>query len=162
MQGYKMETIQLQTVINGPIHRCFDLARSIDFHQETTSSTNEKAIAGTTSGLINKGETVTWKAKHFGIYQQLSSVISEMNPPFFFEDRMIKGAFKSIRHRHYFEEQNGITTMKDLFEFEAPFGLLGRLFSRLVLKNYLEGFIIERNRMLRIAAESEEWKKYLK
>jgi ligand-binding SRPBCC domain-containing protein len=156
-----MPVIKLVTHINAPPERVFDLARSISFHEETTKGTNEKAIAGVTSGLINKGERVTWRAKHFGIYQQLTSVIQEMDAPYYFEDRMLKGAFKSIRHRHFFEAANGGTVMKDEFEFEAPFGIPGRIFCRLVLTSYLEKFLIARNRMLKEASESEQWKKYL-
>jgi ligand-binding SRPBCC domain-containing protein len=156
-----MPLIELTTVINAPLQRCFDLARSIDFHQATTARTNEKAIAGTTQGLIRKGEWVTWRARHFGVRQQLTSVISEMKIPFFFEDRMIKGAFKSICHKHLFEVKDDQTIMKDEFAFEAPFGIIGKLFCKLVLTRYLERFIKERNRMLKETAESDAWKKYL-
>jgi ligand-binding SRPBCC domain-containing protein len=156
-----MPLIKLETIINAPITRCFDLARSIDFHKETTSKTNEKAIAGKTSGLISKGEQVTWRAKHFGIYQQLTSLITEMDAPYFFEDKMLKGAFKSIQHKHYFEEKDGVTIMKDEFQFEAPYGMIGKLFSAVILTKYLAGFLRERNQMLKETAESEQWKKYL-
>lgn len=156
-----MPLIELETIVNAPVQRCFDLARSIDFHQETTAGTNERAVAGVTSGLINKGEEVTWRARHFGVYQHLSSQITEMNAPYYFEDRMIKGVFKSIRHRHFFEEKNGQTIMKDHFEFEAPFGLIGKIISKLILKDYLQKFIVERNQMLKETAESDEWKKYI-
>lgn len=100
-----MPKIVISTVINAPIQRCFDLARSIDFHQYTSARTGERAIAGTMSGLINKGETVTWKAKHFGITQTLTSVISEMNPPFMFEDCMLKGAFKKFNINIYLKKR---------------------------------------------------------
>jgi ligand-binding SRPBCC domain-containing protein len=156
-----METILLETAIRAPVTRCFDLARSIDFHQVTTSKTNERAIAGTVAGLINKGETVTWRAKHFGVYQELTSLISEMDAPFFFEDRMLKGAFKSICHSHYFEQKGNVTIMKDVFEFAAPFGIVGKIFCKLILRNYLKGFLIERNQMLKEAAEGERWKQFL-
>ncbi|HEX8515074.1 MAG TPA: SRPBCC family protein [Bacteroidia bacterium] len=156
-----MPRIQLTTIINAPVERCFDLARSIDFHVITTSHTNEKAIAGKTSGLISKDEQVTWRAKHFGVYQNLTSVITGMDPPFFFEDRMLKGAFKKIEHKHFFEWNGGRTIMKDDFFFEAPFGMLGKLFSRLVLKRYLQKFLMERNQLLKTVAESEKWKDYL-
>jgi len=114
------------------------------------------------SGLINKGETVTWKAKHFGITQTLTSEISEMNSPFMFEDVMVEGAFKSIRHQHLFEEESGKTIMKDVFIFESPFGIYGRLFNFLVLTNYMKRFLQERNQMIKEVAESEAWKKYLR
>ncbi len=157
-----MPKIIITTVINAPIQRCFDLARSIDLHQHTSARTGEKAIAGTTTGLINKGETVTWKAKHFGITQKLMSVISEMNSPFMFEDRMLSGAFKKIQHLHLFEEKEEKTTMTDIFEFESPLGILGKLFNKLVLTMYMNRFLENRNQMIKRIAETNEWKKYLK
>lgn len=157
-----MPEIKLTTIIKAPIKRCFDLARSIDLHQHTSAKTNEEVIAGVRSGLINKGETVTWKAKHFGITQTLTSEISEMNSPFMFEDVMVEGAFKSIRHQHLFEEESGKTIMKDVFIFESPFGIYGRLFNFLVLTNYMKRFLQERNQMIKEVAESEAWKKYLR
>jgi len=54
-----MVTIYLETLIKADIHKVFDLARDIDLHQKSTSKTNEKAIAGRTSGLIEENETVT-------------------------------------------------------------------------------------------------------
>lgn len=157
-----MPKITISTEINAPIQRCFDLARSIDLHQYTSARTGEKAIAGKTKGLINKGETVTWKAKHFGIVQTLTSEISEMNPPFMFEDRMLKGAFKKIQHQHLFEEKDGKTIMVDVFEFESPLGILGKVFNRLILTDYMNRFLEERNQQIKKVAETEEWKKYLK
>jgi hypothetical protein len=69
-------SIYLQTQINAPVERCFDLSRSIDLHMISTSYSEEKAVEGVTSGLIGQGETVTWEAKHFGIIQRLSSKIT--------------------------------------------------------------------------------------
>ncbi|MCG9794012.1 SRPBCC family protein [Flavobacterium algicola] len=62
-----MTTIQLSTVIKAPIQIVFDYALNIDTHQQSASKTSEVAIAGTPHGLINKGETVTWRGKHFGL-----------------------------------------------------------------------------------------------
>jgi ligand-binding SRPBCC domain-containing protein len=74
---------------------------------------------------------------------------------------MVKGAFKKIHHLHSFEYQDGKTTMTDVFDFEAPFGMIGDLFSVLFLKNYMKGFLISRNKMIKETAESEDWKKLL-
>lgn len=54
----------------------FDLARSIDLHKLSTAHTGEEAIAGKTSGLIELGETVTWRARHFGVMQTLTSKVT--------------------------------------------------------------------------------------
>nr|WP_321225937.1 hypothetical protein [uncultured Psychroserpens sp.] len=64
-----MPTIEIKTYISADIQTCFDLARNIDFHKASMEHSNEKAIAGKTSGLIGLGEWVTWEAKHFGNYQ---------------------------------------------------------------------------------------------
>ena len=156
-----MPVIRLTTSINAPVKRCFDLSRSIDLHQHTSRLTKEKAIAGVTQGLISKGETVTWKARHFGIMQTLTSEITEMEESRFFEDCMVKGAFKSIKHMHTFEQKGKQTIMKDVFEFESPFGILGAIFNRIILKNYMKRFLLERNQEIKRIAECEDWKKYL-
>lgn len=154
-------TIVLQTQINAPIERVFDLARSIDLHVQSTQHTGEQAIAGRTSGLIGMGETVTWRAKHFGIWQNLTSKIIDYDPHFYFADEMVKGAFKWFRHFHWFSEYNGQTTMKDIFAFKVPLGWAGWLFGRLVLKRYMTNLLIKRNSVIQQAAESDEWKKFI-
>ncbi len=149
-----MIKIYLETFINADIRKVFDLSRNIDFHQKSTAKTNEKAIAGKTSGLIELGETVTWRAKHLGFYQNLTTKITEMENPKMFTDIMIEGTFKSMKHQHIFKEKEGKTLMIDIFEFESPFGNLGKLFNKIFLKNYLKKFLIERNRMIKEIAES--------
>jgi ligand-binding SRPBCC domain-containing protein len=149
-----MPLVELLTEINAPIQICFDLSRSVELHEESTSHTNEKAISGRVKGLFEKGDTVTWRAKHFGIYQYLSVRISEMKRPFFFEDRMDRGAFKSIWHKHYFIEQEGITIMKDQFHYEVPYGIIGKVFDILVLKGYMRKLLIKRNDTIKHIAEN--------
>ena len=156
-----MPLITLHTRINAPAQRCFDLSRSIDIHKASTSGTKEEAIAGVTTGLINEGETVTWRAKHFGIVQEMTTIIADVRPPHFFISRMKKGPFKRIEHKHIFKEEGNTTAMIDEFDFDAPFGIFGRIFCALVLTNYMKKFLVERNETIRRVAESEEWKKYL-
>lgn len=148
-----MPKIQLTTHINAPIEKVFDLARSIDLHIESTKHTGEQAIAGRTSGLIGLGETVTWRAKHFGIWQTLTSKITEFDRPHFFVDEMVNGAFKSIRHEHHFTKVDDYTLMKDVFVFESPLGMLGKLFNRLVLTRYMTKLLEERNIVIKKTAE---------
>ncbi|WP_426669085.1 SRPBCC family protein [Mucilaginibacter sp. McL0603] len=149
-----MPKIELLTEISAPIEKVFDLARSIDLHMESTKQTGEQAIAGKTSGLIEPGETVTWRAKHFGIWQTLTSKITEFDRPNFFADEMVQGAFKSFRHEHHFIRADDHTVMKDIFVFESPFGVVGRVFNWLVLTNYMTKLLKERNRVIKKVAES--------
>ena len=150
--------IHLTTNIKAPIQVVFDLARSIDFHQKSASRTREKAVAGRTSGLIELGETVTWEAVHFGVKQQLTTKITAMNAPHSFTDEMVKGVFKSIKHEHLFTEVNGVTTMVDHFHFESPFGIFGKLFNAVILKNYMKRFLEIRNAAIKREAEFQSSK----
>ena len=149
-----MSTIYLETLINASVQKVFNLSRDIDLHQRSTAKTNEKAIGGKVSGLIELGETVTWRAKHLGFYQTLTTKIIEMESPKMFTDIMLKGAFKSMKHTHLFIEKNGKTMMIDHFEFESPMGIVGKFFDIIFLKNYLRNFLLDRNRMIRETAES--------
>jgi len=145
--------IELSTLINAPIERCFDLARSIDLHMESTKQTGEQAIAGRTSGLIELGETVTWRAKHFGVWQTLSSKIPQLDYPNSFTDEMVSGAFKRFKHQHLFCSVDGKTMMKDIFDFESPYGILGKMANVLFLKRYMENLLTRRNQVIKEAAE---------
>ncbi|RQO32192.1 cell division protein [Taibaiella sp. KBW10] len=148
-----MASIYLETWINAPRQLVFDLARSIDLHQESARETNEKAIAGRTSGLIGLNETVTWRAKHLGFYQELTTRITLMQVPERFEDVMEKGIFKRLHHIHLFEEKDSGTLMTDQFIFTSPLGWLGKAADRLFLTHYLKGFLIKRNKLLKKRAE---------
>ncbi|WP_292010648.1 SRPBCC family protein [Chryseobacterium sp.] len=148
-----MPRIYLETIINADINTVFDLARDIDLHQRSTSKTKEKAIAGRTSGLIENNETVTWRAKHPGVYQTHNSKIINMKKPYEFTDIMLNGTFKSLHHRHIFKEEGGHTLMIDVFDFESPFGILGKLFNQIFLTRYLTDFLLERNNSIKNTAE---------
>ena len=149
-----MPKIELYTHINAPIEKVFDLSRSIDLHMRSTQRTGEKAIAGCITGLIGLGATVTWRAKHFGVWQELTSKITEYNSPIFFVDEMVSGAFKSFWHEHHFSVEGNGTLMRDVFVFESPFGVIGRLFNWFVLTRYMARFLVERNRVTKEEAEA--------
>jgi ligand-binding SRPBCC domain-containing protein len=156
-----MTQIHLETIINAPILRVFDLSRSIDLHKLSVAHTNEQAIAGRTTGLIELGEYVTWRAKHLGVYQKLTVEIARLESPYMFEDRMTKGTFRSMNHVHRFEEVGVTTKMIDEFQFESPMGILGKMVNAIFLKRYMTKFLIIRNEEIKRIAESEVWKELL-
>ena len=153
-----MPTIHLTAFISAPAERVFDLSRSIDLHKKTMAHTGEQAVAGTTAGLIELEETVTWKAKHFFRTRVLKVKITAMNRPESYTDEMVNGDFKSLKHEHHFKQINNGTLMIDLFSFEMPYGGFGKIAARLILKSYLKKLLEQRNQSIREYAESEKWK----
>ena len=119
-------------------------------------NSNEKAIAGKTSGLIDLGESVTWEAKHFYLKFKLTSKITQLERPLKFVDEMINGPFKKMTHEHIFHLKGAEVEMIDLFQFESPFGILGILIDKLLLRNYMRKLLIERNKKIKHAAETKK------
>lgn len=150
-----MPRIYLETLIVAPIHICFDVARDINVHQLSTAHTKEKAVGGRTSGLCEAGDTITWRATHFGIPQKLTVHISHMERPYSFEDIMLRGAFKSMKHTHTFRATQSGTLMIDEFHFEAPLDLLGHMAERLFLTTYMTRLLTTRNKVLKKVAEAK-------
>ena len=92
---------------------------------------------------------------------QHTSKITRFEPPTYFQDVMTDGMFKSFEHNHRFEELDGQTLMRDELIFSAPFGVLGLLVERIVLRDYLTRFLSARNEFIKQIAESELWREYL-
>jgi len=156
-----MPTITITTIVNATPELCFDLSRSIDLHTISTKQTGERAVAGVTTGLINLNETVTWRAKHFGIWQYLTSKISEYDRPVYFVDEMVKGAFARFKHEHHFKQQGKQTIVTDIFDYTSPLSILGRIADKLFLETYMYELLLERNRVIKEYAESGKWQEIL-
>lgn len=154
-----MPQLHLSTTVNAPIEIVFDLARSIDLHILSLEHTNERAVAGRTTGLVEKGETVTWRAKHLGVTQELTSLITDVEPHHYFADELVKGAFKHFKHEHFFEKlDSGSTLMKDIFDYTSPLGILGKLADFIFLEKYMTQLLEQRNLTLKQVAEDGRWK----
>lgn len=120
------------------------------------------AEAGVTAGLVGMGQRVTWRAKHFGVWQRLTSEITAMSRPAYFEDRMTRGVFQSLKHGHFFRFLSPEETeMRGVFCFAAPMGILGRLAELVVLRRYMRALLRERITAIQEIAESSAWRNYL-
>ena len=152
-----MTVIHLTSFVKAPIERVFDLSRSIDLHKIACRDTEETAIAGTCSGLIGIEETVTWEAKHIFKKRQFTAQITALESPIFFEDKMLRGDFKSFRHEHHFKSVKNGCLIIDQIYFESPYGILGKIFNRFFLKKYMEKLLLKRNLVIKEYAESAKW-----
>jgi hypothetical protein len=157
----KLEEI---TVVDAPIQRCFDLARSVEVHLIANVHSGEQALAvgGITSGLVGLGQQVTWRAKHFGFWHNLTSETTALELPSHFQVTMIQGIFRSMQADHLFRAlPSGATEMKDIFAIAAPLPFLGPLAEALFLRRYMLALVRERNAVIKQIAESSEWEHYL-
>lgn len=162
-----MPRFELVTHIKAPVERVFDLSRSIDLHLDSTAETGEQAVAGVTSGLIGEGGEVTWRARHFGVWQTLSSKITVCDRPRRFTDVMQHGIFARLEHHHWFvpdpDSAAPATIMRDDFTWASPLGILGKIADAVFVGRYLRKLLSHRNAMIKSIAESGSgaWRKYL-
>jgi ligand-binding SRPBCC domain-containing protein len=151
-----MAVIELETIVQAPPTLCYALKLDVQQHVAATAHTQERIVAGRTSGRLELGELITWEARHLGVRQRLTVQVTIAEPPFHFRDEMRRGAFRTMSHDHYFEPLAGgrATRMRDVFRFESPGGWLGRWFDTLFLQGYLTRFLQVRNAQLQQQAEA--------
>ncbi len=156
-----MPTIHLTTFIAAPANVVFDLSRHIGPHKESMATFKEEAVAGTRFGLIEKDETVTWRARHFFKSRLMRIKVTSMKKPEMFTDEQLQGDFKMMKHEHHFKACENGTILIDLFHFESPYGVLGQWFNNLYLTKYLRRLLEQRNKSIKDCAESGRWKRLL-
>lgn len=153
-----MPTIHLTTFIAAPVDLVFDLARSVELHKQSMRRHHEEAVAGTRFGLVEKEDTITWKAKHLFKKRFLRVKITEMSRPAGFVDEQMEGDFKMMKHEHHFKPCDNGTILIDLFHYESPFGVMGRWLNTLFLTRYMKKLLEHRNKMIKEFAETGKWK----
>lgn len=156
-----MAKIELSLHVAAPPARCFDLARSVEAHTDSTQATRERAVAGRTQGLLVLGDQVTWRAKHLGVWQELTSQLTAYDRPAHFRDSLVRGAFARFDHDHFFTPSRGGTLVRDVFEYRAPLGPLGWVAEQLFLTAYMRRFLKARLSALKHMAESEAWVQFV-
>ncbi|MFB7891709.1 SRPBCC family protein [Microbacterium sp. NPDC056044] len=121
----------------------FDLSLDIDAHVASMSQSAERAVDGIVTGRIGLGETVTWRARHFGIWWTTTSQITALDRPTRFVDEQVRGPFKKFVHEHRFESIASGCRMTDTITVASP--IFGALAERVVLVPYLRRLIARRN-----------------
>ena len=149
-----MGQIRLETEIAAPVDAVFDAARDIDLHLASMASTGEKAIGGRTHGLIGPGETVTWRARHFGLTMELTSRITGFDRPRSFVDEQVAGPFAWFRHEHRFSSVARGTLMTDDWRHASPLWWLGRIVDAVVLDRYMRRQLRNRAHAIKTGAET--------
>jgi len=75
--------------------------------------------------------------------------ITNVQAPFAFTDRQLKGPYKLWEHTHTFESVLGGVRMTDEVKYALPLGILGPLINRIVVLDRLEHIFNFRERKLR-------------
>jgi RimJ/RimL family protein N-acetyltransferase/ligand-binding SRPBCC domain-containing protein len=150
-----MTRLVIETHIHAPVDRCFDLARDVGAHTESAAFSSERVVEpGRTQGFLELGDLVAFEGRHFGIRQRFVAKITALDRPHRFVDEMVEGAFKWLRHVHEFETNGDTTLMRDILEWEAPFGIVGSLADVIFLRRHMRWFVTTKQSALKRIAEA--------
>lgn len=155
-----MPSFELVTRIAAPPKRVFDASLDVDVHTASMAGSGERAVGGVSAGAMRLGDTVTWRARHFGVWWRMTSAITAYDRPGFFVDEQQRGPFRRWRHEHYCAADGATgdgrgTVMRDVVAFTSPFGIVGRAVDTLVLRRYMTKLITERNAHIKALLEAE-------
>ncbi|MDJ0325333.1 DUF1990 family protein [Cryobacterium sp. PH31-AA6] len=139
-------SFSLVTRTTAPIEDLFDISLNIDQHVASMDQSRESAIGGITDGSITLGESVTWRARHFGVWFTMTSQITSLERPVRFVDEQVRGPFRSFHHEHSFTREGKTSVMVDSLTIGSP--VFGKLAERVVLVPYLRRLIRQRNHRL--------------
>jgi hypothetical protein len=156
-----MPTIHLTTFISQSADIVFDLMRHVGLQRDALSAYRQQAVAGTRFGLLESGETITWRAHHFFSDRLIRFKVLDMIPG----DRLIleqmMGPFLSFREERYVKSCENGSILIDLVHYEWKQGRLGQVADRLYLGSYLEKILNLHIDAIRRSAESKRWQTYL-
>lgn len=81
-----------------------------------------------------EGSQIDYAIRLLGFRVRWTSVITAYEPPHRFEDKQLKGPYKSWVHRHEFMEKEGGTLVIDHVAYDVGYGIFGWLIDWLYVR----------------------------
>ncbi len=121
----------MQTIIKTSHINC-RLEELFDFHLDSNNITritpsNIKVELLNSDTETFEGKIVKLKTTKLFIPTYWEVKIEKLEKPNILIDVAIKSPFKYWKHQHIFTQKDSICELKDIIEFELPFGVLGKI-----------------------------------
>ncbi|MFB6140609.1 MAG: SRPBCC family protein [Halosimplex sp.] len=150
-----MPTLVLETEVDAPPQRVFDVARRVQSHADPLAGT-DATLDGTANGRLELGDVLTWRTRRFGLPLEFTVQVTQLESPAHLRGKQVDGPLAELVHDHRFERTAaGGTRLVDECAFASPLGPLGSVADGLVLERRLEALLRRRNRALKSAAEGD-------
>jgi ligand-binding SRPBCC domain-containing protein len=95
-------------------------------------------VTGIEPEVIRAGTRIAYRLYWFGIPYRWRSLIAEWVPEERFVDTQIQGPYILWHHTHTFESCRGGVLLNDRVRYRLPFGPIGSLLHRLLVRRQLE------------------------
>lgn len=105
-------------------------------------------VASNEEVVMHKGAEIDYTIRWLGVSMKWKTFISDYEPPFRFVDIQVTGPYRLWEHTHGFHPTENGTLVADTVRYALPYGLLGRLVHRLIVRRQVEGIFAYRQKAL--------------
>lgn len=145
-----MHRIVAETWINAPLEETWNFFSDPKNLLKLTPAEMKMRVKGEIPDKMYAGMTISYTVSPlFGIPLSWTSKINQVVEGHYFTDDMIEGPFAVWHHQHFFEEQGGGTLVKDIVDYKAPLGILGRLVQPILVKPRVEDIFKHRESIIK-------------
>ncbi|RYZ07760.1 MAG: CDP-paratose 2-epimerase [Myxococcales bacterium] len=134
MTMHRLEQTQL---VPAPLSRVFDFFSAAENLQRLTPPFLSFRILTALPIEMKTGQHIEYQIKLGGVPMRWLTEIREWQPGERFVDVQLRGPYRTWHHLHEFREVSGGTEMRDVVDYELPFGPLGDLVHALAVKRTL-------------------------
>ncbi len=87
---------------------------------------------------MQAGARIEYRLRLVGVPIHWRTLIEEYDPPRRFVDSQLSGPYKKWVHLHEFSASGDGTLMRDVVDYEIPYGIIGTLAQKLFVARMLE------------------------
>lgn len=145
MTAYQLERKQW---VSHPIGEVFQFFSAAENLEQLTPPFLRFQITRTPPRMV-AGAEIEYKLRVHGLPIHWLTVIEQWDPPTMFVDSQAKGPYKLWHHTHRFRPENGGTWIEDHVRYTLPFGFLGLVVHRLMVRRDVEAIFRYREQKIR-------------
>ena len=97
---------------------------------------------------MERGALVDYVIRLGPLPMRWRTLITRHDPPYAFVDEQLQGPYSFWHHTHAFEEAPGGTLIRDRVLYVVPFGVVGRLLERVLIRRQLRAIFAHRRRVI--------------
>lgn len=131
-------SLHAEQSVAAPIEKVFDFFTDVNTLVRLTPPFVRLRILSAETKIWGRGQRLEYEIRPFALPLRWVSEITEFDPPFRFADEQVKGPYRRWRHVHHFYPLSTGTLIVDDITYEIPFGFLGRIVHRSVIRRQLD------------------------
>lgn len=143
--SYRLED---QQIVGGSLAEVFAFFKDPRNLESLTPAFLGFRVVESTDPVVRLNTQIRYQLRLHGIPLGWTSRITEYVEGELFADEMLSGPYRRWYHRHLFRAVPGGVEIRDIVEYELPFGILGRLAHTLFVRRQLQAIFAYRTQVI--------------